>query len=94
MPAATEQLDAVAAGIKQLEGAVVVVIEGHTDAHGKAAYNTGLSERRAESVRRYLAQKHQIDMQLLKTEGKGASDPINKQNPFAGENRRVQFRAG
>jgi outer membrane protein OmpA-like peptidoglycan-associated protein len=94
MPKAQEQLDAVAAGIKQLEGAVVVVIEGHTDAHGRVAYNNSLSQRRAESVKRYLTDKHKLDVELLKTEGKGAADPINKQNPFAGENRRVQFRAG
>jgi OmpA-OmpF porin, OOP family len=93
-PAALGQLDAVADGIKLLEGQVVLMIEGHTDAHGKATYNQGLSQRRAESVRQYFAQKHGIDVQLLKVQGKGASDPINKSNPFAGENRRVQFRAG
>jgi OmpA-OmpF porin, OOP family len=93
-PAALEQLDTVAEGIKLLDGQVVLMIEGHTDAHGKAAYNMSLSQRRAESVRKYFAEKHAIDVQLLKVEGKGSNDPINKGNPFADENRRVQFRAG
>jgi outer membrane protein OmpA-like peptidoglycan-associated protein len=94
LPAAFGQLDAVAEAMKLLEGSIAIVIEGHTDAHGKADYNAALSQRRADSVRRYLADKHKIDLQLLKVEGKGANDPINKQNPYAGENRRVQFRAG
>jgi OmpA-OmpF porin, OOP family len=94
LPDAFVQLDAVAQAMKLLDGQVALMIEGHTDAHGKAGYNQTLSQRRAESVRRYLVEKHNIDVQLLKTEGKGAVDPINKGNPFAGENRRVQFRAG
>ncbi|MGL4576221.1 MAG: OmpA family protein, partial [Burkholderiaceae bacterium] len=94
LPGAFEQLDAVAEGMKLLDGQVALMIEGHTDAHGRASYNQTLSQRRAEAVRKYLAEKHGIDIQLLKTEGKGAADPINKANPFAGENRRVQFRAG
>jgi outer membrane protein OmpA-like peptidoglycan-associated protein len=93
-PAALEQLDAVAQGFKLLDGQIVLMIEGHTDAHGKSTYNQSLSQRRADSVRKYLVEKHGIDVQLLKVEGKGANDPINRGNPFAGENRRVQFRAG
>ncbi|MFM2399619.1 MAG: hypothetical protein RL341_1776 [Pseudomonadota bacterium] len=94
LPGAFEQLDAVAEGMKLLDSQVALMIEGHTDAHGKAGYNQTLSQRRAEAVRKYLTEKHGIDVQLLKIEGKGAADPINKSNPFAGENRRVQFRAG
>lgn len=94
LPGAADQLDSVAEGLKLLDGQVALMIEGHTDAHGKAAYNQALSQRRADAVRKYLIDRHGIDAQLLKTQGKGASDPINKSNPFAGENRRVQFRAG
>jgi outer membrane protein OmpA-like peptidoglycan-associated protein len=94
LPRSVEQLKVVAEGIKLMEGAVVVQIEGHTDAQGKANYNVRLSQRRAEAVRKFFIEQYGIDVQLLKALGKGSSELINKQNPFASENRRVQFRAG
>jgi outer membrane protein OmpA-like peptidoglycan-associated protein len=94
LPQSVEQLKVVAQGIKLMEGAVVVQIEGHTDAQGKVNYNMRLSQRRAEAVRKFFIEQHGLDVQLLKAQGKGSSEPLNKQNPFASENRRVQFRAG
>jgi outer membrane protein OmpA-like peptidoglycan-associated protein len=94
LPQSVEQLKVVAQGIKLMEGAVVVQIEGHTDAQGKVSYNMRLSQRRAEAVRKFFIEQHGLDVQLLKAQGKGSSEPLNKQNPFASENRRVQFRAG
>jgi outer membrane protein OmpA-like peptidoglycan-associated protein len=91
---ARPQLDRVAEAMKLLDGQIVLLIEGHTDAHGAAAHNLSLSQRRAAAVRRYLIEQHGIDAELIDSLGKGASDPINPANPFAGENRRVQFRAG
>jgi outer membrane protein OmpA-like peptidoglycan-associated protein len=94
LPQSVVQLKVVAQGIKLMEGAVVVQIEGHTDAQGKVSYNMRLSQRRAEAVRKFFIEQHGLDVQLLKAQGKGSSEPLNKQNPFASENRRVQFRAG
>jgi outer membrane protein OmpA-like peptidoglycan-associated protein len=91
---ATKPLDDIAEGIKLIHTTanVRVVIEGHTDANGSAAYNLKLSQWRAVAVKRYLVAQHQIDPSLLVAKGFGQSAPLNKTNRFADENRRVQFR--
>jgi outer membrane protein OmpA-like peptidoglycan-associated protein len=91
MPQAEPQLDALAQGIKLLSPATVVVIEGHTDAHGTERYNFKLSAKRAIAVKDYLVFRHGIDGARLKTLAKGEDDPFNRENPYADENRRVQF---
>jgi outer membrane protein OmpA-like peptidoglycan-associated protein len=91
---ARSQLDALAAGIKMLPATQSVVIEGHTDAAGSDLYNLQLSMRRAVAVKQYLIAVHGIDASRLKTEGFGEYRPINEQDGFAAENRRVQFRGG
>jgi len=73
----------------QLAGKRYKVI-GHTDAVGNRAYNVDLSQRRARAVVDYLvaqgANRSQFDI-----EGKGFDDPLNRANPKAAENRRVEF---
>jgi outer membrane protein OmpA-like peptidoglycan-associated protein len=93
-PAALMMLNLVAEGIKLNNGAFKVVIEGHTDAHGRLSYNERLSLRRAESVRRYLIEQRGLSADLLQVQGLGPRRPIQPEKPFAAENRRVQFRAG
>lgn len=68
-----------------------LVIEGHTDAAGSDKYNRYLSERRAESVKNYLANNFQIAEDRLFVTGKGESAPLEGTNPYDGVNRRVQF---
>jgi outer membrane protein OmpA-like peptidoglycan-associated protein len=87
------QLDALAAGIKRLPDNALVTITGHTDAYGPALYNIDLSLRRAMAVRAYLVQVHGIPARRLVAMGKGKSEPLNRANPFAPENRRVQVHA-
>ncbi len=70
---------------------VQFVIEGHTDATGGLQYNMRLSQRRAESVKRYLVENFHLDAGRLKTVGKGPSDLLDKGNPASGKNRRVVF---
>ena len=65
------------------------MIEGHTDAVGSESYNLSLSERRAKSVVEYLTQTHGVDSQRLRMVGKGEASLLNKDDPSAGENRRV-----
>ena len=65
-------------------------IEGHTDATGRSDYNQRLSQQRAEAVRDYLA-IFGVDAHRLQPRGKGASDPSNRGDPFAAENRRVRI---
>jgi outer membrane protein OmpA-like peptidoglycan-associated protein len=91
-PAAFEALDSIAEGIKLVKLPGALVIEGHTDAKGGDAYNMKLSIRRAAAVKRYFAEHHGIAPTKLKAVGKGRAEPLNGQNPFAPENRRVQFR--
>ena len=86
-------LDAVAEGIKMAGGNLRIVVEGHTDAVGTAEYNLRLSQRRAAAVKQYMIAKHGIAPQSLDVVGMGKSAPLLPQNPYAPENRRVQFRA-
>lgn len=92
LPQARPQLDAVAQGIRMLPEGQSVTIEGHTDAAGPETYNQDLSQRRAEAVKQYLISVHGIDAARLKTLGYGEFQPINDSDPYAPENRRVQFR--
>ena len=92
LPPARAQLDALAKGIKLLPTERKVTVEGHTDAVGTEAYNLALSRARAEAVRDYLVQQHGIDASRLKTAGLGEDRPIDGSDPYAAENRRVQFR--
>jgi len=86
-------LDAVAEGIKMTGGKAHVVVEGHTDAVGSADYNLRLSQRRAAAVKNYMVTRHAIPAATLDVVGLGKSAPLLPQNPYAPENRRVQFRA-
>jgi outer membrane protein OmpA-like peptidoglycan-associated protein len=68
----------------------VVVISGHTDAKGGDQYNQTLSERRAESVKKFLVEKAKIPAGNLTTAGYGKRELKNSNDPFAAENRRVE----
>jgi outer membrane protein OmpA-like peptidoglycan-associated protein len=67
------------------------IVAGHTDAKGSETYNQGLSERRADAVKRFLAEKYGIETNRLVTVGYGATKLRNSETPLAGENRRVQI---
>jgi outer membrane protein OmpA-like peptidoglycan-associated protein len=66
-------------------------IEGHTDNVGAEAYNTGLSQRRADSVRQYIVEHYGIDGARLTAKGYGPTMPIadNKTAEGRAQNRRV-----
>jgi outer membrane protein OmpA-like peptidoglycan-associated protein len=68
-------------------------IEGHADSTGPAAYNLGLSRRRADSVKQYLLQHFDIEAARLLTEGRGEEEPIATNTTRAGrsKNRRAEF---
>jgi len=91
-PAARPQLDALAEGIKMLPATQKVIVEGHTDAVGTDVFNLLLSQRRAAAVKGYLVSVHGIDPARLKDIGFGEYRPIEGKDPFAPEQRRVQFR--
>ncbi|HEX5514806.1 MAG TPA: OmpA family protein [Gammaproteobacteria bacterium] len=68
-----------------------ILIEGHTDSTGDAAYNQRLSERRAEAVARALAQRG-VDSSRIRAAGLGENFPVADNKTAAGrsENRRVE----
>jgi outer membrane protein OmpA-like peptidoglycan-associated protein len=72
---------------------VKVQIVGHTDADGDDAANMDLSKRRAASVKAALVSEFKIDAARLDTDGKGETQPIDKNDTPAGKanNRRVEF---
>ncbi len=67
------------------------VIEEHTDSIGPAEYNLQLSQRRAESVRKYLIEKFDISPDRLAAKGYGEARPISSNDTRQGrqQNRRV-----
>jgi outer membrane protein OmpA-like peptidoglycan-associated protein len=69
----------------------VFLINGHTDAKGSGDYNQGLSERRAEAVKRTLVEQFDLPPTTLIAIGYGKTHLKNTANPFAAENRRVQI---
>lgn len=70
-----------------------LVVEGHTDSVGPDAYNQGLSERRANSVVKYLIEKAKLDAKKVQGIGYGESRPIADNTNYQGrkKNRRVEF---
>jgi outer membrane protein OmpA-like peptidoglycan-associated protein len=88
---ATPQVTALGQALSsaELKGGTFIVA-GHTDAKGSETYNQGLSERRAEAVRRFLSEKYGIDASNLVTVGYGKTQLKNASGPFLSENRRVQ----
>jgi len=76
--------------IKQNPGAKIAVV-GYTDDRGGDKYNQALSQRRADSVRKYLEGEVAIPAENITSEGKGEADPVgdNKTEKGRFENRRV-----
>ena len=66
-------------------------LEGHTDSIGSDEYNMTLSKRRAESVKKYLVGKFNINAARLTTVAHGESQPVasNKSDEGRQRNRRV-----
>lgn len=67
-----------------------ILVEGHTDSIGSRAYNQGLSERRARSVKVFLEQQG-VAPRIIKTEGLGELQPVASNATAEGraQNRRV-----
>ena len=79
------------AGVMKQYPDLNVVIEGHTDSVGTAAYNKKLSQRRAEAIKKYMVESG-IDANRLKAQGFGEDKPIasNKTKEGRQQNRRVE----
>ena len=71
------------------ESGVSIEVAGYTDAKGRASYNLFLSQKRAESVRKYLLSRMKSKKEIV-AKGYGASDFITE-NPNDKRNRRVEI---
>ncbi len=74
----------------ELKGSTFV-LAGHTDAKGNDRVNQELSEKRANSVKRYLVERFRIPATTLVTVGYGKAKLKNESDPMGAENRRVQI---
>lgn len=88
-------LDDVAAVLNDNDGvnlSIRVRVDGHTDSRASAAYNQGLSDRRAASVKAALVKRGVAEARLT-THGFGESKPISSNKTSAGryQNRRVEL---
>jgi outer membrane protein OmpA-like peptidoglycan-associated protein len=72
---------------------VRVKIIGHTDSDGDANTNLTLSQKRALAVKTALTSFYGIETERLETDGKGESEPLNKNanDTEKAQNRRVEF---
>jgi outer membrane protein OmpA-like peptidoglycan-associated protein len=70
-----------------------LIISGHTDGDGDAAYNLTLSRERAEAIRSYILRQTEVDSSVVMAEGYGETRPIypNDNAEHKARNRRVEF---
>jgi outer membrane protein OmpA-like peptidoglycan-associated protein len=73
----------------QLKGSTFIV-SGHTDGVGSDAFNQDLSERRADTIKRYLVDHFHVAASDLVTVGYGKTRLKDTENPDDPINRRVQ----
>ena len=88
---ATSALDTMISQLKEDKKAVWVEIEGHTDSTGDKNYNEQLGLARAEAVKRYLYEKHQVPLHKINVISYGEEKPVAPNNTRDGraQNRRV-----
>lgn len=91
-PEAVQTLDKLGQALQSSElASCCFQIEGHTDSVGGDAYNERLSQRRAQSVARYLTERHKLQDRTIAV-GYGEQKPLadNTTNDGRQKNRRVQ----
>ena len=73
-----------------LQGKRFLII-GHTDGKGSREYNLKLSQQRADAIRAALIDPFGISSTRIEAVGLGEEQLLNRANPEAAENRRVQL---
>ena len=71
-----------------------LVIEGHTDSFGSEEYNQDLSERRAQTIRKYMVEALKEEGGKITAAGMGMKHPVADNGNYQGRklNRRVEFK--
>jgi len=90
---AKRTLDGIAGQVSNLNNGYAIEIQGFTDSRGSESFNFGLSERRAEAVKRYLVSKN-VQLHRITIVGLGEDNPVadNKTTKGREQNRRVDVR--
>jgi peptidoglycan-associated lipoprotein len=88
---AKSAIDQMVDGIKSQKSSVWIEIEGHTDNVGDAKYNEVLGMNRAEAVKRYLYEQHQVPLHKMNVISYGEGKPVspNRTRDGRAQNRRV-----
>lgn len=91
-PSAEQDMAKMAAEAKSLKTLNLVLVEGHTDNIGTAAYNQQLSIKRAMAVRTALI-ANGVPANLIEAKGYGFDKPVasNKSKDGRAQNRRVEI---
>jgi peptidoglycan-associated lipoprotein len=91
---AQARIDEMVASLKANPRGNFVEIEGHTDSSGDKLVNQRIGEERAEAVKRYLYETHQVPLHKMNVISYGEDKPASPNNTRAGraQNRRVVIR--
>lgn len=85
------ELDQLVQQLKSEPSGAFIEIEGHTDDRGRPDVNYRLGLQRAENVKRYLYEQHQVPLHKISVISYGEDKPIapNKTRDGRAQNRRV-----
>lgn len=88
---AKARLDEVVKQLKANPNGAYIEVEGYTDSRGPKEFNDKLGMERAESVKRYLYEEHQIPLHRISVISYGPEKPVAPNTTKAGraKNRRV-----
>ncbi len=88
---AKQRIDQMVTDLKADPKGVFIELEGHTDNVGSKDYNTTLGQERAEAVKRYLYEAHQVPLHKINVISYGEEKPVSPNNTKDGraQNRRV-----
>jgi len=91
-----QRIDQMIAELKANPRGNFVEIEGHTDSSGDKLVNQRIGEQRAEAVKRYLYETHQVPLHKMNVISWGEEKPVspesNKTRDGRAQNRRVVIR--
>ena len=82
-------LESIVAILKKIPN-VIIEVQGHTDASGKAKINQWISEERAKSVKNYLGSRG-LNPRDIRAKGFGETKLLLEDKPYSSLNRRVEI---
>ncbi len=88
---AKQRIDQMVSELKADPKGIFIELEGHTDNVGSKDYNVKLGQERAEAVKRYLYEAHQVPLHKINVISYGEEKPVseNKTKDGRAQNRRV-----